>query len=272
MYFRQQVQAGFNGKRLISSPDGRFTEDVITTFPSQSAVLAEGSTPTEGFHKRVPTSMFLMVDHPQPLGLTSSVEIRPRPNPSPAKFVAAYDVVSWAPNFRVSDMRLIGRGSIPADWSSEKTAYYLATPDDPRYESLANEIIREVDPRYVSDTFVKALAIKRYLEEKGFYTRKERHDRAEDPAASFLFGNLKGYCVHFAHAAALLFRSVGIASRVAVGYAVDNRMRGNGSAILIMGDRAHAWPEIHLNGIGWMPLIFILSKGFNPRHNLSAKT
>ena len=64
-------------------------------------------------------------------------------------------------------------------------------------------LFREVDPRYVSDTFVKALAIKRYLEEKGFYTRKERHDRAEDPAASFLFGNLKGYCVHFAHAAAL---------------------------------------------------------------------
>ena len=264
LYFRQQVQAGFNGKRLISSPDGRFTEDVITTFPSQSAVLAEGSTPTEGFHKRVPTSMFLMVDHPQPLGLTSSVEIRPRPNPSPAKFVAAYDVVSWAPNFRVSDMRLIGRGSIPADWSSEKTAYYLATPDDPRYESLANEIIREVDPRYVSDTFVKALAIKRYLEEKGFYTRKERHDRAEDPAASFLFGNLKGYCVHFAHAAALLFRSVGIASRVAVGYAVDNRMRGNGSAILIMGDRAHAWPEIHLNGIGWMPLDIYPEQGVQP--------
>ena len=70
-------------------------------------------------------------------------------------------------------MRLIGRGSLPSDWSAEKKAYYLATPDDPRYESLANEIIREVDPRYVNDTFVKALAIKRYLEEKGFYTRKE---------------------------------------------------------------------------------------------------
>ena len=83
--------------------------------------------------------------------------------------------------------------------------------------------------------------------------RKERHAGVDDPAASFLFGSLRGYCVHFAHAAAHLFRSQGIASRVAVGYAVDNRLRGGGSAVLIMGDRAHAWPEIHIAGVGWIP-------------------
>ena len=29
-------------------------------------------------------------------------------------------------------------------------------------------------------------------------------------------------------------------------------MRGSGSAVIIMGDRAHAWPEIHVAGVGWI--------------------
>ncbi|MEE2757413.1 MAG: transglutaminase-like domain-containing protein [Myxococcota bacterium] len=252
LYFRQQVQGHFNGKRLVSSPTGEFAADVITQFPGTDPIRITDETQKAAFHKRVPTSMFLMVDHPQPLGLTASIEISPRPNPSPAKFVAAYDVVSLAPTTKIHDMRYLGRRSVPADWSQAQKDHYLTGPDDPRYDSLANEIVREVDPRYSNDTLVKALAVKRYLEKNGFYTREERHDNQPDPAASFLFGNLRGYCVHFAHAAALLFRTVGIASRVAVGYAVDNRMRGSGSAVLIMGDRAHAWPEIHIDGVGWI--------------------
>jgi hypothetical protein len=252
LYFRQQVLGQFNGKRLVADPSGTFDNDVIRDFAHDDVLKATPSQ-SPAFHRRVPTSMFLMVDHPQPVALTASIEIRPRVNPSPNRFVAAYDVVSLAPSAPIHEKRYLGRGSVDPSWSPEKKAYFTTHPDDPRYEALANEIVREVDPRYANDTLIRALAIKRYLEENGFYTLKERHDNAEDPTASFLFGNLRGYCVHFAHSAVHLFRSVGIASRVALGYAVDNRMRGNGSAVLIMGDRAHAWPEIHIVGVGWIP-------------------
>ena len=70
---------------------------------------------------------------------------------------------------------------------------------------------------------------------------------------TFLFGNLRGYCVHFAHSAVHLLRSQGVAARVALGYAVDLRNRGEGSSLLIMANTAHAWPEIHVAGIGWIP-------------------
>ena len=252
LYFRQQVLGQFNGKRLVSDPSGTFDDDVIREFPHDEVLKAKPRQ-SPAFHRRVPTSMFLMVDHPQPVALTASIEIRPRANPSPNRFVAAYDVVSLAPSAPIHEKRYLGRGSVDPSWSPDKKAYYTTHPDDPRYGALANEIVREVDPRYANDTLIRALAIKRYLETNGFYTRKERHDNTEDPTASFLFGNLRGYCVHFAHSAVHLFRSVGIASRVALGYAVDNRMRGNGSAVLIMGDRAHAWPEIHIVGVGWIP-------------------
>jgi hypothetical protein len=49
-----------------------------------------------------------------------------------------------------------------------------------------------------------------------------------------------------------LLRSQGIAARVALGYAVDARTRSSSSAVVITGDRAHAWPELHVAGVGWV--------------------
>src|SRR5262249_53501893 len=40
--------------------------------------------------------------------------------------------------------------------------------------------------------------------------------------------------------------------RVALGYGVPTNRRGAGSSILIFGHEAHAWPEIYLDGIGWV--------------------
>ena len=239
----------FDGKRLVADPSTAFDGDVIREFPYRQARKAKRGGSDE-HHKRIPTSMFLMADHPQPVALSASTEITPRPNPSPRRFVAAYDVISMVPSIPIH--RLVGRPSVPDTWSAQQRAHFLTHPDDPRYGALAEEIAQEVDLRFSGDDIVKALAIKDYLEREGFYTRKERHAGVEDPAASFLFGSLKGYCVHFAHAAVHLLRSQGIAARVAVGYAVDNRMRGSGSAVIIMGDRAHAWPEIHVAGVGWI--------------------
>jgi hypothetical protein len=43
-----------------------------------------------------------------------------------------------------------------------------------------------------------------------------------------------------------------VPARVAAGYAVNESDRGDGSAILLRGGNAHAWPEIYLDGIGWV--------------------
>jgi hypothetical protein len=112
--------------------------------------------------------------------------------------------------------------------------------------------VRELPSYLAADPIYKAIAIKRYLEREGYYTLKVKHRSTSDPAAPFLFGDMRGYCVHFAHSAVHLLRSQGIAARVALGYAVDARTRSNSSAVLITGDRAHAWPEIHIEGVGWV--------------------
>ena len=250
LHFRQQALSFYDGKRFSMEPVPRFDTDLIQSFPGPSPITRVDESES-GYRTRVDTSMFLLSNHPQPFALSNSIEVAPRSNPSPRRFVAAYDTVSSV--LHVPIKRLLGRDSVPASWSPEKRAHYLAGPEDPRYQSLARELAEEVDLRHHGDAILSSLAVKRYLEKNGYYTLSEKHRGVKDPAASFLFGNLRGYCVHFAHSAVALLRSLGVASRVALGYAVDLRSRGDGSALVIMGDTAHAWPEIHLEGIGWIP-------------------
>lgn len=247
MYFRQRVLSRYNGVSLTA--DAKVDDDVIASFGQRGEVRPKHHQNPD-HHVEVPTTMYLLVDHPQPPALTNGVRLKLVQNPNPQQFISAYEVRSLV--LAVTPRRLLGRHSMPKDWSPAEVKHYTELPDDPRYRTLADIIARGLDPRYADDDLAKAFAIKRYLEKNGFYTRKSKHASSSDPTASFLFGSLRGYCVHFAHAAVYLFRSLGIASRVALGYAVQTRKRSGGSSILIMGDRAHAWPEIYLDGIGWI--------------------
>ncbi len=63
-----------------------------------------------------------------------------------------------------------------------------------------------------------------------------------------------GYCIHFASAMAVMARSLGIPSRVAVGFLPGTRM-GHDSAgrakFEVTSHDLHAWPELYFEGIGW---------------------
>ena len=61
----------------------------------------------------------------------------------------------------------------------------------------------------------------------------------------------RGYCVHFASAAALLLRLDGVPARYVEGYLT--RIPQTGSAV-VSDSAAHAWVEIYLEGYGWYPV------------------
>lgn len=249
LYFRQSVRSHLVGDRLVEDTSGQFDTDiaarVATTEPLE---LKTPQSPT--FHRAVRTSMFLLVDHAQWPGLGAPESFAPLQNPNPRRFVAAYDVKSEL--LLRPPERLVGRQALPSSWTMAEREHYLAIPNDPRYVELSNRLVRDVDPRFVGDDVVKALAIRQYLEKNGFYSLKQKTLEGDDPTAHFLFGDLKGYCVHFAHAAVFLLRSQGIPARVALGYGVQTSQRGAGSAVLIYGNEAHAWPEMYLDGVGWV--------------------
>lgn len=251
-YFRQTVLSRFAEDRLIEDTSGQYDQDVIHEFPSAGAPVHVESQQAPELHKKLQTSVYLLVDHNQPFGLGHPYEVRALDNPNPRQFVGAYDVDSW---FLDTDYtRLAGHASVPQAWTDEQKQHYLGMPADPRYEQLSNQIVRDMDPRFVGDDLMKALALKRYLEQTGFYSLAEKTLVGTDPTAKFLFGAKRGYCVHFAHSMALLLRSQGIPSRVALGYAVQTRRHGAGSSLLILGSDAHAWPEMYLEGVGWVTI------------------
>lgn len=58
-----------------------------------------------------------------------------------------------------------------------------------------------------------------------------------------------GFCVHFASTFAVMARSVGIPTRVAVGYVSGSEP---GSQTSVRNNELHAWPEIYQDGLGWV--------------------
>jgi hypothetical protein len=77
------------------------------------------------------------------------------------------------------------------------------------------------------------------------------------PSASklmyFLFENRKGYCAYYAGATLFMLRSMGIPSRIAVGFLTVDRSGGkNKGWYWYYADQAHAWVQVYFPGFGWL--------------------
>lgn len=78
----------------------------------------------------------------------------------------------------------------------------------------------------------------------------------EDAIEYFMFDSRKGYCMHFASAATILYRMMGIPARYVSGYVVSpnefvENEDGTYTAV-VTGKRAHAWVETYHEINGWM--------------------
>ncbi len=237
---RHQARAGF----AIGCGSGR-DGDV----PVGAGAGARGGGHAEG-REPVRAQVALLVEHTRPFALETPVAFGPLRNPNPSRFQRAYTFESLAQSIKYKELR--GKKAGNPAWSDEVRAYYQQTTDDPRFAELAKVIHRALPDKNRGDPFVTAVAVKLFLDDNYKYSRKETHSGATDPTADFLFGNHIGYCVHFAHAAVLLWRALGLPARVGTGYAVEEKNRQGGSAMLIRASDAHAWPELYLEGVGWV--------------------
>lgn len=75
-------------------------------------------------------------------------------------------------------------------------------------------------------------------------------DRAHNVVIAFLRDYKEGICVHYATAATLLYRSLGIPARYVEGFAVQT-VAGEYVEIKNPG---HAWVEVYIDGVGWIPV------------------
>jgi hypothetical protein len=95
--------------------------------------------------------------------------------------------------------------------------------------------------------------IRQYLENNIEYDENvDAPDLSGDFVLSLLNNSKKGYSVHFATVAALMFRYYGIPARYVEGY-LATPDEGETSFDLADND-AHAWVEIYVNGLGFIPI------------------
>jgi len=73
---------------------------------------------------------------------------------------------------------------------------------------------------------------------------------ASDFLDYFLLESRRGYCTYFATAFVLLARAEGIPARYAQGFCVPV---GESGSATVVSSMAHSWPEVYMEGVGWIP-------------------
>lgn len=89
-----------------------------------------------------------------------------------------------------------------------------------------------------------------YFSQNNFsYTLTPTPMRGDDTLDQFMFNNKRGFCGHYASAAAFIFRSAGVPARVVSGYLGGEYNQSN-DYITVRQYDAHAWVEVYTNA-GW---------------------
>ncbi|MGE3448631.1 MAG: DUF3488 and DUF4129 domain-containing transglutaminase family protein [Microbacteriaceae bacterium] len=156
-----------------------------------------------------------------------------------------YQVTSAVPRWTADDLRSAGDRVPPA-----VSARNLRLPGDldPGVEDLARELTEGYATRYD-----KALALQRHLRSFTYDLDVGPGDPG-DALASFLFQTQRGYCQQFAGAFGALARSIGIPTRVVVGFTRGVQDPDDPMVFRVRGEHAHAWNEIYLDGFGWVTM------------------
>ena len=125
--------------------------------------------------------------------------------------------------------------------------YYTRLPSGTKAE--AEDILLEAGLSADSPDIVSQVAA--YVQQIGTYDLHTPAYPSSDHAIYFLTQARQGYCIHFATAAAVLYRALGIPARVTEGYAFQ---ASPGDDVDVLGSDAHAWVEVYCDGLGWLPV------------------
>ena len=134
----------------------------------------------------------------------------------------------------------------------EIASRYLDLPENfsPRTVALAESVIADAGAETQYD---KALALQNFFRDPTLFSYsldvQPGHNTSE--IENFLFEVHAGYCEQFAGSYAAMARAIGLPSRVAVGFTPGDFDEAT-STYVVTGKHAHAWPEVWLDGVGWL--------------------
>jgi transglutaminase-like putative cysteine protease len=245
-YWRSSALAEFDGRtwglpeRGLSRTDGSIGDatDGSVTLRHQVRIEALGG-------KLLPAA----ADPLAASGAEGTDDAQLRYNPDSATLVKtgadleqgdAFDIESASPRYS-SNILSGATSSGPGD------DIYLELPRD--FPSSVESITREVTAGATS-TYEVALSVQNWMRSEFEYSLDIQEGHGNSEIEGFLERRV-GYCEQFAGTYAAMLRTIGIPTRVAVGF-TSGSTDGQGN-YSVLGRNAHAWPEVWFDGVGWVP-------------------
>ena len=184
-----------------------------------------------------------------------------------------------ASNFmtNLSKLRLEGYVKYEKEYRNFVYKAYTTLPEE-GLENIKRDFSAQRVQTRTGSTAEKIEYIRNYLEENTRYSLSPgKLPKGKDFTEYFLYENKEGYCAHYATAATLMLRAMGIPARYAEGYAfgkeaIDKssglrevtRYTAEGSQVnqeamsevSVKDYHAHAWVEVYFDYCGWYPVEF----------------
>ncbi|MGN0425655.1 MAG: transglutaminase domain-containing protein [Acetatifactor sp.] len=159
-----------------------------------------------------------------------------------------------------------GGGTVPGTGSRAMSWYGTYLRDHVEIltdQPTAKQIAEKIRSGIISASgnrrrYAYAQAVANYLKKQYIYSLDlEELPSGADAIEYFLSEGRKGYCMHFASAGVAILRHLGVPSRYASGYVIPKTgftETEDGYTAEVLDSQAHAWVEIYLDDIGWVPV------------------
>ena len=131
----------------------------------------------------------------------------------------------------------------------------VSNPPDPIFTELPDdlpEIVEELAREVTADAqtpYDQALALQQWFRSQFEYSLEVQAGHGSNAIESFLQRRV-GYCEQFSATFAAMARTLGIPTRVAVGFTPG--VVNDDGWYSVLGKNAHAWPEVWFDDIGWV--------------------
>jgi hypothetical protein len=216
-----------------SDPDGDGSRTIrqqvqILSLDGQLVPAADGPVEATGTSNGEPIELRLNSDT---MSLLASDELEPGD---------LFTIVSAVPELDADRLRA-------ATVSNPPDAIYMQLPDD--IPVAVSELAAEVTVN-AATSYDAALALQNWFRSEFQYSIEVQSGHSTVALAAFLDERV-GYAEQFAASFAVMTRTLGIPSRIAVGFTPG--VLDEDGWYQVTGANAHAWPEIWFDDIGWVP-------------------
>ena len=143
-------------------------------------------------------------------------------------------------------------GGVPDPIHEAESRLYTQIPVDlpPELRIIAEGLSRNADSGKQVLANIEGFLAQNYTYNLEVESLPDVYIDTDDFVYSFLFSEAGGYCVQFATSFIILARLNGIPARYATGYLAY--VPSDGSTAQVTGLSAHAWPEVWVEGDGWI--------------------